>query len=93
MEPTIDSLISLLEEIAPRQDQPITSASHLVDDLDFDAMAFSRLGVLIYERYGIGGLSSAAMSPESLTVEGFFQRCVVDVLGLADNGGGGRRSA
>jgi hypothetical protein len=70
----------LIEIIEP--DHPISPQSHLIEDLGFDAVAFNRLGVLMYERYGIGGLSTAALEPENLTVEGFFQHCILDVLGL-----------
>ncbi len=68
-----------LAEIVP--DRPISPESDLIDDLGFDALAFNRLAVLLYERYGMAGLSSASMrSEESLTVEGFFRNCVLDVL-------------
>lgn len=79
--PSLEVFIAYLAEIA-ESDQPITSQSHLIEDLDFDAVAFSRLGLLMYERYGIGGLSTAALGSENLTVEDFFQHCVLDVLGI-----------
>lgn len=78
--PSLDSFIADLTEIA-ESDRPIAPQSHLIEDLDFDAIAFNRLGLLMYERYGIGGLSTASLASEALTVEDFFQRCILDVLG------------
>lgn len=67
-----------LAEIVP--DKPISPESELIDDLGFDALAFGRLAVMLYERYGVGELSAASMRPkEPLTVEGFFRHCVLDV--------------
>lgn len=78
--PSLDSFIADLTEIA-ESDRRITPQSHLIEDLDFDAIAFSCLGPLMYERYGIGGLSTASLAPETLTVEDFFQSFILDVLG------------
>lgn len=72
----IEAFISCLAKIAPKPDQDINAGSHLIDDLDFGAMAFGRLGVLVYERYGIGGVSAASLQLENLTVEGFFEHCI-----------------
>jgi hypothetical protein len=79
--PSLAAFIGHLIEIT-EPDHPISPQYHLIEDLGFDAMAFNRLGVLMYERYGIGGLSTVALEPENLTVEGFFQRCILDVVGL-----------
>jgi hypothetical protein len=78
----IEAFISCLAKIAPNPDQDIKAGSHLIDDLDFGAMAFSRLGVLVYERYGIGGVCAASLRSENLTVEGFFEHCVLQTLGI-----------
>lgn len=77
----IEAFISCLAKIAPNPDQEINAGSHLIDDLEFDAMAFSRLGVLVYERYGIGGLCAASLRSENLTVEGFFEHCILQNSG------------
>jgi hypothetical protein len=67
-----------LAEIAP--DKPIRPESDLIDDLGFGALAFGRLAVMLYERYGIDGISAAFMrSQESRTVEGFFRCCILDL--------------
>jgi hypothetical protein len=79
--PSLDAFIGYLAEIA-ESDQPIAPQSHLIEDLDFDAIAFNRLGLLMYERYGIGGLSTASLGSEKLTVEDFFQHCILKVLGI-----------
>jgi len=79
--PALEVFITYLAEIAP-SDQSITSQSHLIEDLEFDAIAFSRLGLLMYERYGIGGIATASLRAENLTVEDFFQHCILNVLGI-----------
>lgn len=77
--PSLESFMTQLAEIAPGK--PISPESDLIDDLGFDALDFGRLAVMLFERYGMAGLSSASMrSEESLTVEGFFRNCVLDVL-------------
>jgi hypothetical protein len=81
--PALETFISHLAEIAPDADQPITAQSHLIEDLKFEGLAFSRLGLLMYTHYGIGGLSTASLS-ENLTVESFFERCILNVLGVGD---------
>lgn len=80
--PALKAFIGYLSEIAPHPKRQITPQSHLVDDLDFDAIAFSCLGLLVAERYGIGGISTESLKSENLTVEGFFERCILHVLGV-----------
>jgi hypothetical protein len=81
--PALETFISHLAEIAPDADQPITAQSHLIEDLKFEGLAFSRLGLLMYTHYGIGGLSTASLS-ENLTVESFFEHCILNVLGVGE---------
>lgn len=81
---SLEAFIAYLAEIT-ESNQPITSQSHLIEDLGFDGVAFNRLGLLIYERYGIGGLSTASLS-DNLTVEDFFQHCILNVLGVHAEG-------
>lgn len=78
----LDAFIAYLRVIAPNPDQEITPKSHLIDDLDFDPIAFTRLGLLVYEEYGIGGLSPGSLRSENLTVERFFEHCILHVLGV-----------
>jgi hypothetical protein len=81
--PTIELFMTQLAEIAPDSSKEISPDSDLIADLGFDSLAFTRLGLLLYEYYGVGGLSTASVrSIEQLTVEGFFHRCVLDVLGI-----------
>jgi hypothetical protein len=77
----LTAFIARLAEIVP-SDRPITSQSHLVEDLELDALAFRRLGILMYQHYGIGGVSPASLRAETVTVEGFFQHCILNVLGV-----------
>src|SRR5262245_16790115 len=81
-EPTLERFMSQLADIAPESSKPVSPESDLIEDLGFDSLAFSRLALLLYERYGIDGLSTASMrSKERLTVEGFFRHCVLEALG------------
>jgi hypothetical protein len=81
--PALELFISQLAEIAPWSKERISPQSHLIEDLGFDSPAFSQLGLLLYERYGIAGLSTASLPDgKHLTVEAFFQHCVLDVLGI-----------
>jgi hypothetical protein len=77
----LDAFIAYLTEIAPDHKQPITPESHLIDDLNFDAIAFSCLGLLMYERYGIGGVTPETLRSENLTVEEFFLKCIHPIPG------------
>jgi hypothetical protein len=81
----LETFIGYLREIAPHPERQITPQSHFVDDLDFDAIAFSCLGLMMAERYGIGGVSSASLQFENLTVEAFFEKCILHVLGVEPN--------
>lgn len=81
----LEAFISYLREIAPYPERQITRQSHFVDDLGFDAIAFSRLGLMVAERYGIGGVSSTSLQSEHLTVEAFFEKCILHVLGVEPN--------
>jgi hypothetical protein len=80
--PALKTFIDYLAEIAPSSIQPITPQSHLIDDLNFDAIAFGRLGLLMYQPYGIGGISTKSLRSEDLTVEDFFQNCILNALNL-----------
>jgi hypothetical protein len=81
--PSLDRFMEQLAKIAPPSEEPISPESHLINDLKFDSSTFSLLGLLLYERYGVGGLSTASLpEEEELTVEAFFRRCVLDVLGI-----------
>ena len=82
--PALRAFIEELSEIAPDPGRPIAPGSHLIEDLGFDAIAFSRLGLLVYERYGVGGLSTTSLDSERLTVAGFFRNCVLQVDGSAE---------
>jgi hypothetical protein len=80
--PSLERFVEELAEIAPKSGGAISADSHLVDDLGFDASSVARLSLLLYRRYGIGGLSDAALADRNhLTAETFFRRCVLDVLG------------
>lgn len=74
------AFISYLSEIVPYPERRITPQSHLVDDLGFDAIAFNRLGLMVAERFEVGGISAESLRSESLTVEGFFEKCIIQVL-------------
>ncbi len=79
----IELFMTQLAEIAPDSAKAISPHSDLIADLGFESLAFNRLGLLLYEYYGVGGFSRASMrSIEHLTVEGIFRRCVLDVLGI-----------
>jgi hypothetical protein len=81
--PTLGGFIDHLAGITPHPERPITPDSRLLDDLDFDAIAFGSLGLLMAELYGIGGVSTDSLRSENLTVEMFFERCVLQkVTGL-----------
>jgi len=84
---SIEVFMVYLGEIAPNHHQKITPGSHLIDDLGFDASAFQSLGILLAERYGIGGVSTASLRSESLTVESFFRSYVLHVLGANPSAG------
>lgn len=71
-----------LAKLAPDAAKTISPDSELIADLGFDSLAFSRLGLLLYEYYGVGGVSTASMRSMNLTVEGFFRRCVLEVLDI-----------
>jgi acyl carrier protein len=78
----LEEFIDYLRGIAPHPERQITPQSHFVDDLGFDAIAFSCLGLLVAERYGIGGVSTTSLQSENLTVEAFFEKCILHVLGV-----------
>jgi hypothetical protein len=79
--PALQSFMALLTDIAPNSGVPISPDSKLMADLEFDSLAFARLAVLLYEHYGVEGLSTASLrSGEDLTVETFFSNCILDVL-------------
>lgn len=78
---TLELFMTQLAMIAPDSAKTISPDSELIADLGFDSLAFSRLGVLLYEYYGVGGLSTDSMRSMNLTVESFFRHCVLDVLG------------
>ncbi len=81
--PSLERFIDQLSEIAPRSDEPISSQSHLLEDLGFDFETVNRLATLLYRSYGIVGISMASLiQEERVTVEAFFQHCVLDVLGV-----------
>lgn len=85
LHPTLDRFLVEIREIAPDSAESISPESDLIEDLRFDPPAFRRLAVLLFERYGIGGLSTASMRTEAhLTVESFFRHCVLEALGLPD---------
>lgn len=77
----LKTFIEELAEIAPAPRRPVKPDSRLIEDLGFDTVAFNRLGLLVYERYGVGGLSTGSLRSEPLTVEAFFNVCVLAVQG------------
>lgn len=80
--PSVELFMTQLAEIAPDSTKTISPDSDLIADLGFDSLAFGRLGLLLFEYYGVGGLSTASVrSIEHLTVECFFRHCVLDVIG------------
>lgn len=50
--PGWDQFASELADMTWLQAEAIRPGSRLVDDLDFDSLAFAELGVLLEERYG-----------------------------------------
>jgi hypothetical protein len=80
---SLELFMAQLAEITPARATPITPESDLIEVLARDDHAFSRLADLLNSHYGVGGLSTASVrSEERVTVESFFRRCVVEVLGL-----------
>ena len=84
--PSFELFITQLAEIAPNAGTQVLPESDLIDDLCFDEAAFGRLSALLYRHYGVGGLSMGSMRYEKrLTVEAFFRRCVLEVLGFVSS--------
>ena len=85
--PSFELFMAQLAEIAPNAGTQVLPESDLIDDLRFDEAAFGRLSALLYRHYGVGGLSMGSMrSEQRLTVEAFFRRCVLEVLGFVPSG-------
>lgn len=81
--PSLEVFMTKLAGIAPRQNANVAPESDLIEDLGFDAEAFARLSHLLAEDYGVGGLSSVSMrGQDRVTVTGFFDRCVLQMLGF-----------
>lgn len=75
---SLELFMTRLAEISPRPEKPISPESRLVADLGFDSLAFSRLALLLYERYGVGAISTASLRANGqLTVKSFFRTYVV----------------
>lgn len=84
--PSFELFMTQLAEIAPHPGTRVMPDSNLIEDLRFDESAFGRLSALLYRHYGVGGLSLSSMrSEEQLTVEAFFRRCVLEVLGFSSS--------
>ena len=90
--PDLELFMTQLAGIAPNSDR-IAPGSDLIEDLGFEETAFSELADLLHQSYGIGGLSTAALTRPTgrVTVENFFLRCVLEVLGLAPRETGAKR--
>jgi len=77
VDPTeLERFVEEVAEIAAAEPASVTPESRLVDDLDFDSLAFAELAVLMMERHRSGNFL-AAVSEEvdvrALTVRSVFE--------------------
>lgn len=61
-----------LSEIAPRSAAAITPESRRLAELGFDTLAFTRLALLLFERYHVEEVSTAALRVTDRSVAAFF---------------------